>query len=146
MSWDLFVRELPPGVRSVAEIPDDFRPAPLGTRAELIERIRVHVPAGSFADPAWGVLEAPEFSIEFNMGEEGQLSAFALHVRGGDVAASPKASAAGVAIATRSVASEKSFEGRGSSGSPTPLGRLRHTRALVIAGFRRRLPPLRKPL
>jgi hypothetical protein len=46
------------------------RPGPLGTRAELISRIRELLPETDFSDPSWGILDEPGFSIEFNMGEE----------------------------------------------------------------------------
>ena len=68
MSWDIFVQDLPPDIRTAADIPDTFRPAPLGTRADLIQRIRAFATAVSFADPSWGTYDAPTFSIEFNLG------------------------------------------------------------------------------
>jgi hypothetical protein len=30
MSWDIFVQDLPPGIASVADIPDGFVPSPIG--------------------------------------------------------------------------------------------------------------------
>jgi hypothetical protein len=70
VSWDVFVQEIPPGIESVEEIPDDFRPGPLGRRGEFIRRIQAFVPSADFKNPAWGVLDTPEFSVEFNMGED----------------------------------------------------------------------------
>ena len=87
MSWDIFVQELPPNVRTVADIPDTFRPGPLCERADLIRRIKEFTPAVDFSDPSWGSLEAPTFSVEFNLGRQEVLDGFALHVRGGDAAA-----------------------------------------------------------
>jgi hypothetical protein len=87
MSWDVFVMDLPPSAQKVADIPDDFEPAPLGQRAEIIAKIREVVPLADFSDPAWGRIDTPEFDIEVNMGDEGVVRGFVLHVRGGDAAA-----------------------------------------------------------
>jgi len=43
-------------------------------------------PAANFADPTWGVIDGPGFSIEVNIGPEDVLDSFAFHVRGGDEA------------------------------------------------------------
>jgi hypothetical protein len=83
MSWDISIQNLPPDVRKVADIPDDYRPRPLGPRDALIARIRELLPEVDFSDPTWGVLDRPGFSIEFNMGSKKICSSFMLHVRGG---------------------------------------------------------------
>ena len=87
MSWDIVVQDLPDGVQHVDEIPDDFKPRPLGTRTDVIRRIQQAVPTADFSDPSWGILETPEFSVEFNIGSDEEVEGFALHVRGGDAAA-----------------------------------------------------------
>ena len=87
MSWDIFVQDLPAGVRSLDDIPADFRPTPLCDRTTLIQRIRQVAPSADFTDPAWGHLETPTFSVEFNLGEDELVECLALHVRGDDAAA-----------------------------------------------------------
>jgi hypothetical protein len=87
VSWDIFVQDLPPGVRNTSEIPDDFHPQPLGRRDDIIARIREIFPTADFTDPSWGRCETAHWSIEFNMGETEICSGFALHVRGGGDAA-----------------------------------------------------------
>ena len=87
MSWDIFVQDLPPNIRTVADIPDTFTPAPLCTRAELIRRIQSFDPSVRFDDPAWGTLDAPTFSVEFSLGSEELVRSFALYVQGDDAAA-----------------------------------------------------------
>lgn len=82
MSWDLFVQDVPAGIRSINEIPDDFVPSVLGDRAHIVERIRSVAPESDFSDPAWGQIEGDGFSIEINLGEEEEVESFALHVRG----------------------------------------------------------------
>ena len=87
MSWDVLIHDLPEGVERVADIPDDFRPSKLGSRAELIAAIRDVLPAADFSDPAWGTLEEADYSIEFSVGDDEEVGSIMLHVRGGDAAA-----------------------------------------------------------
>lgn len=81
------MQDIPAAAQAVADIPANFDPAPLGPRSEFIDRIRELAPTADFTDPAWGTLETPHFSIEFNMGEADLIDSFAMHVRGGDEAA-----------------------------------------------------------
>jgi hypothetical protein len=86
MSWDIFVQDFPRAARSVADIPDSFVPAPIGRRAEIIEKILEIVPIADFSDPAWGIIDGGDWSIEVNIGADETCSGLALHVRGGDAA------------------------------------------------------------
>jgi hypothetical protein len=81
MSWDVFVMDMP-DVASVAEVPDDHKPRPLGPRAWVIDRIKEVVPDADFSDPAWGNIEGDYWSIEVNLGKDEECSDFAFHVRG----------------------------------------------------------------
>lgn len=87
MSWDIFVQDLPRNAATVADIPDDFTPRPLGSRNQIIQKILQVLPTADFSDPAWGLIEEDGWSIEFNMGNSEECQGFALHVRGGDEAA-----------------------------------------------------------
>ena len=87
MSWDLFVQDIPSTAQHVDDIPRDFRPRALGLRSDILRRIQEVVPDADFSDPAWGTFEGPDFSVEFNMGGDGSVDGFAMHVRGGDAAA-----------------------------------------------------------
>ena len=87
MSWDIFVQDLPANARTLSDIPEDFRPTPLGKRADLIRRIKEIAPAADFTDPAWGRFDTPTFSVEFNLGHDEVVGSFALHLRGDDAAA-----------------------------------------------------------
>jgi len=82
MTWDVFVLNLPPGIRSLDDIPKDFEPLLLGTRADLIAK--VVYPQTDFTDPSWGTLKLPECRIEFSLGTNEQVASFAMHVRGGE--------------------------------------------------------------
>ena len=86
MSWDIFVMNLPPGIKSIDEIPKDWRPPPLGPRSQIIAKITRLYPQSDFSDPSWGTLQLPGCWIEFSLGKDEQVDSFAMHVRGGDVA------------------------------------------------------------
>ncbi|HUP45654.1 MAG TPA: hypothetical protein VM779_09095 [Thermoanaerobaculia bacterium] len=84
MSWDVFIQDLPPEARSVRDVPDEFEPRPLGSRAEVIGRIRGAFPDADFTDPTWGRLQREGYSIDISMGDDGEVSGITLHVRGSD--------------------------------------------------------------
>jgi hypothetical protein len=84
MSWDVFIQDLPPDARSVRDIPDEFRPQPLGSRPEVIERITTAFPDTDFSDPAWGRLQSDGYSIDISIGDEEEINGITLHVRGSD--------------------------------------------------------------
>jgi hypothetical protein len=82
MSWDIFVQDLPGGISSVDDIPDNFAPGPIGERSEIIAKLLALYPECNFADPSWGHLGLPGCSIEFCLGSEDKLQCLAMHVRG----------------------------------------------------------------
>ena len=86
MSWDIFVQDLPAGITSTEEIPNDFRPGIIGKSADIVARIKEVVPSADFTRPSWGTIDGQDYSIEINIGEEEYLRSFALHVRGGNSA------------------------------------------------------------
>ena len=87
MSWDIFVQDIPLEAQTVDDIPDDFVPATIGRRSEIIGKIKEVAPFADFSDPAWGTIEGADFSIEVNLGADESIDSFAFHVRGDDVAA-----------------------------------------------------------
>jgi hypothetical protein len=87
MSWDIFVQDFPQDVKSVEDIPNDYRAGPIGTRSEIISKILEVVPSADFSDPSWGIIDGDGWSIEVNLGKGDVLNGFAFHVRGGDTAA-----------------------------------------------------------
>jgi hypothetical protein len=86
VSFDVFVQDLPPDARTVADIPGDFAPRPIGRRSDIVAGILRVAPYADFADPTWGQIVWPGFSIEVNMGPDEVLDSFAFHVRGGQEA------------------------------------------------------------
>jgi hypothetical protein len=87
MSWDIFVQDIPTDVKSVEEIPRDFKPRPLGKPQEIIARILEVAKDADFTNPEWGTIDGPDFSIEISISNRAEISGFAFHVRGGDEAA-----------------------------------------------------------
>jgi len=83
MSWDLFVQDLPRGISSIKEIPNNFRPAPIGKRQRVLDAIADLAPFADRSDPSWVTIEAPGISIEVSLGADEDLSSFAFHIRGG---------------------------------------------------------------
>jgi hypothetical protein len=83
MSWDLFIQDWG-SYKNLDEIPDNYNPSPIGTRTEIIRKIKGLIPEVNFSDPSFGVLDMSEFSIEFNMGEDEEQDSFILHVRGNE--------------------------------------------------------------
>ena len=87
MSWDVFIQDLPPDARSVRDIPDAFSPRPLGSRADIIARVKGRFPDTDFSDPTWGKLQRPAYSVDVSLTEEGEtIHGVTLHVRGSDEA------------------------------------------------------------
>jgi hypothetical protein len=87
MSWDIFVQDIPAGVTSVREIPDDFEPGSLGPRAEIFEGIRTALPFADYSDGSWIRVDLPEVSMEISLGKDDPVQGFTFHVRGGYLAA-----------------------------------------------------------
>src|SRR5688572_9008657 len=82
MSRDIFVQDLPKDARTVADVPDDFQPQPIGTSARVIDAVRRVAPDADLSDPTWGRIDRPGYSIEVNVPSGDNISGFALHVRG----------------------------------------------------------------
>jgi hypothetical protein len=88
MSWDVLLLRLPPGITSVGDIPDNFGEV-LGTTDEVRRLLAGILPTLDLTDPAWGVLESANYSIEFSIGADEPCNAVMLHVRGLDDALEP---------------------------------------------------------
>jgi hypothetical protein len=82
MSWDLFIQHLPASAITVDDVPDDFSPLPLGSRAEVVSAIVTVFPEADTSDPSWVTFETPMYSIVFATTAEEPVTAMTLHVRG----------------------------------------------------------------
>lgn len=82
MSWDISLFNAPPGI-TIEEIPRDYEPSPLGSRAKVLGRLQTAFADLDLSDPTWGFLNRQSWSIEFNIGGEDPVESIMLHVRGG---------------------------------------------------------------
>lgn len=87
MSWDIFVSSFPAEVKTADDIPHDFVGKPIGTRHEIIARIREIVPMAVFPDKSWGKIEGPGLDVEIRLGDHESVSDFVFHVRGSETSA-----------------------------------------------------------
>jgi hypothetical protein len=91
VSWDLFIYNFPKEAITCRSIPKDWDPPVIGTRENIITRIKHCCPEADFPNPSWDMIDGPGFSIEVNLGDgygpTNLIKSFALHVRGGDTAA-----------------------------------------------------------
>ena len=87
MSWEIYVQDLPADAATIDDVPNDFVPKSIGTRAEIIRKIKDVVPFADFSDPSWGNIETQTFSIEVSLGEDENVNSIMFHVRGDDAAA-----------------------------------------------------------
>lgn len=88
MSWDIFIQDLPKDIQTVDEIPEDFQPSSIGSRTDLIKRMRILVPEINFDSSSHAWIEGEQFSISVQIGEEDIVHCIGLFVRGnGDDAA-----------------------------------------------------------
>jgi hypothetical protein len=87
MSWDIFVSSFPAEAKTANDIPHDFVGKPIGTRHEVIARIREIVPIAVFPDRSWGKIEGPGLDVEIRLGDHEMLTDFVFHVRGSEASA-----------------------------------------------------------
>jgi hypothetical protein len=91
VSRDILIQDIPPGIRSVEEVPDAWEPSPLPFgHAEVVAAVRELAPSADFTDPTWGRVEIPGADIEVNVSDKPQLQSFALHVRAANQAAADR--------------------------------------------------------
>ena len=76
MCWEVLAQRLPP--EGALEAPE----GDLTTRAEVIARLRALAPEAETGGPGRWLIEGAGYSIEVSVGEEEELGAVSLHVRG----------------------------------------------------------------
>jgi hypothetical protein len=82
MSWDISVfaaAEVPP---PVAQMPEDWRGAILGSCEQVRDQISRVFADVDWSDSSWGTCDRKEFTLEFNLGKEDPVDGFMIHVRG----------------------------------------------------------------
>jgi hypothetical protein len=82
LSWDVLIMRFPENIATVEEIPDDFRPEPLGSGPVVREQLLRSLPAMDLSDPSWGRLRSHQWSMELSIGPEEPVDSIMLYVRG----------------------------------------------------------------
>lgn len=88
MSWDIYIQDLP-NVRTANDIPDDFKPKPIGEREDLLNRIRTVLPMAEQQDLDWLFVKASgiDLSLQLHMENEVLVRYIVVHVHGGEQSA-----------------------------------------------------------
>ncbi len=94
MSWDVCVIKAS-GYRSIKDLPEDFVQSPMGSMAQVQERLMNTYPniAWSVPGPNYGLRgfwkdRSEGYSVEFSLGKKDFVDTIILHVRGGGSAVS----------------------------------------------------------
>jgi hypothetical protein len=87
MSWDIFVQDIPKGIKSVQEIPDGWMPeGGIAVRDEVLRVIREVLPTANLSNPAWITIDDPDCCMEISLDEKERVDSFAFFVRFGECA------------------------------------------------------------
>lgn len=81
MSWDVSFMKFSNDIKELEDLSEEIIES-LGSRKEIASILIEIFPDLDFTDPAWGVLERTDYSIEFNIPEEENLTSFMLHISG----------------------------------------------------------------
>jgi len=80
--WMIYGQDLPREASCIADIPDGFRPQPIGSRAKILSAIREVAPYSRFDPEAGcGTISFPGCSIEFPIGQEDPCVCISFEVR-----------------------------------------------------------------
>jgi hypothetical protein len=84
MSREVFVFVAPHGLRRMEDLPKNYRMPSLGSRDEVIGIIRRLAPQVDESDPAWLVVQGPDYVVDVSLGNDADLDSFMFFVRAGD--------------------------------------------------------------
>jgi hypothetical protein len=82
VSWDLLIVNAPLQVTSAEQLTSEIDLMPLGAAADIRQRLSAWLPDLDLADPTWGDLNGPTWSIELGLGSDDPVQSISLHVRG----------------------------------------------------------------
>jgi len=80
------VHRFPRDIKTIEELPDDFKPQAIGSRAQIAQSLQTVFPNANISDLGWLIVDDKEFSIEISVGHKEPCDGFMLHVRGGEAA------------------------------------------------------------
>lgn len=81
MSWDIYLAKFP-DIQTVADIPEDFEPLPLGSLVGVRQKLTAALVGLKFDQTGWGVFEHEGGSIEVPLGDSDPVIGLTLFVRG----------------------------------------------------------------
>lgn len=84
MGWDVAGFIPPHGIEDLGAIPNNYRPAPIASRARFLEIATRIVPTVDARDPTWLDLTGCGQVLELSLGREDPIESVMFHVRGGD--------------------------------------------------------------
>ena len=89
MSWDIYIQDFP-NVPSLADVPADHRPKPIGEREALMGSVLGVIPFGERQDRDWIFARNAtiDLSIQFYLEDGEQVRYLLVHVHGGEQSAS----------------------------------------------------------
>jgi hypothetical protein len=89
MSWDIFICKFSRTYAALADIGEDERCHVMGTRPEMHAAVSAVFVGTNWADPAWGVYDAPFGSVEFSISDADLVEGMTLHVRADETIVAP---------------------------------------------------------
>jgi hypothetical protein len=88
MNWDIYIQDLP-NVPTMADVPADHRPRPIGKRTELLHGVLTVIPFATQQDSDWVFAknDTIDLSIQFHMEDAEHVRYMLVHVHGGEQSA-----------------------------------------------------------
>jgi hypothetical protein len=84
MSWDIYIQDLP-AVACLADVPESFRPGPIGERQAVLQRLRELLPEAEQQDELWFFVRRPDAELSIVVHTEGaHATHVSMHVHGGE--------------------------------------------------------------
>jgi hypothetical protein len=83
VSWDVLVFNFNGTIPSDEVLSTEgYQPPPLGEAQSVRDKIAQSVPTVDWSDQAWGILNTPDFQMQFNLQVDGLVTSFMIHVYG----------------------------------------------------------------
>ena len=84
MSWDVLIFNFNGALPSDEVLTTKgYQPPPLGEAQQVRDQITQSIPTVDWSDPAWGILNTPDFQMQFNLQVDGLVKSYMIHVYGG---------------------------------------------------------------
>lgn len=84
MTWAIYAMRGPGGVRRLEDMPQAYRPPPLGPAARVVTLIREAVPDVDATDPTWLRITGPDYSVEATIGKGVEVRDVTFYLGGGE--------------------------------------------------------------